>query len=129
MRAAERGFTPEAIQLFCERTGVTKSDGWIDMSVFEGCQREDLDPKAPRAIAAPRTPPPFKPLLPSSVMVRPDGLEYLKWPSRAGDQRFEHRSAAGAGSAAQAERAGPVKFPSPGAAWAEIKVFVITKGH
>ena len=46
-----RGFTPEAIQLFCERTGVTKSDGWIDMSVFEGCQREDLDPKAPRAIA------------------------------------------------------------------------------
>ncbi len=46
-----RGFTPAAIQQFCERTGVTKSDGWIDMSVFEGCQREDLDPKAPRAIA------------------------------------------------------------------------------
>ena len=46
-----RGYTPEAIQLFCERTGVTKSDGWIDMSVLEGCLREDLDPKAPRATA------------------------------------------------------------------------------
>ena len=46
-----RGFTPESLQLFCERTGVTKSDGWIDMSVFEGCLREDLDPKAPRATA------------------------------------------------------------------------------
>ena len=41
-----RGFTPEAIQLFCERSGVTKSDGWIDMSSLEGCVREDLDPKA-----------------------------------------------------------------------------------
>ena len=46
-----RGFTPEAIQLFCERSGVTKSDGWIDMSSLEGCLREDLDPKAPRATA------------------------------------------------------------------------------
>ncbi|MHA4870128.1 glutamine--tRNA ligase/YqeY domain fusion protein [Duganella sp. PWIR1] len=46
-----RGYTPEAIQLFCERIGVTKADGWIDMSTLEGCVREDLDPKAPRATA------------------------------------------------------------------------------
>jgi glutaminyl-tRNA synthetase len=46
-----RGFTPEALQLFCDRTGVTKSDGWIDMSSLEGALREDLDPKAPRASA------------------------------------------------------------------------------
>jgi len=46
-----RGFTPESIQLFCERSGVTKSDGWIDISSLEGCLREDLDPKAPRATA------------------------------------------------------------------------------
>ena len=46
-----RGFTPEAIQMMSNRTGVTKSDGWIDFSVLEGCVREDLDPKAPRAIA------------------------------------------------------------------------------
>ena len=46
-----RGFTPESLQLFCERTGVTKSDGWIDISTLDGCLREDLDPKAPRAVA------------------------------------------------------------------------------
>ena len=46
-----RGFTPEAILLFCERIGVTKSDGWIDMSTLEACLREDLDPKAPRTAA------------------------------------------------------------------------------
>ncbi|MRW85572.1 glutamine--tRNA ligase/YqeY domain fusion protein [Pseudoduganella sp. FT26W] len=46
-----RGYTPEAIHLFCERIGVTKADGWIDMSTLEGCVREDLDPKAPRATA------------------------------------------------------------------------------
>ncbi|RSZ56047.1 glutamine--tRNA ligase/YqeY domain fusion protein [Massilia atriviolacea] len=46
-----RGYTPESIQLFCERIGVSKADGWIDMSTLEGCLRDDLDPKAPRATA------------------------------------------------------------------------------
>jgi len=46
-----RGYTPESIQLFCERIGVSKSDGWIDMSTLEGALRDDLDPKAARAIA------------------------------------------------------------------------------
>lgn len=46
-----RGYTPEAIQLFAERIGVTKTDSWIDMSTLEGALRDDLDEKAPRAIA------------------------------------------------------------------------------
>jgi glutaminyl-tRNA synthetase len=46
-----RGYTPEAIQLFCERIGVAKADSWIDMSILEGALRDDLDPKAPRATA------------------------------------------------------------------------------
>ena len=46
-----RGYTPESIQLFCERIGVSKADGWIDLATLEACVREDLDPKAPRAIA------------------------------------------------------------------------------
>ncbi|AOJ02167.1 MULTISPECIES: glutamine--tRNA ligase/YqeY domain fusion protein [Burkholderia] len=46
-----RGFTPEGIRLFCERIGVTKIDSWIDMSVFEGALRDDLDDKAPRTVA------------------------------------------------------------------------------
>lgn len=46
-----RGYTPESIQLFCERIGVTRSDGWIDYSTLEACLRDDLDPKAPRTVA------------------------------------------------------------------------------
>ena len=46
-----RGYTPESIQLFCERIGVAKADGWIDMGTLEGSLRDDLDPKAPRAAA------------------------------------------------------------------------------
>jgi len=44
-----RGYTPESLQLFAVRIGVTKSDSWIDYSTLEGCLREDLDPKAARA--------------------------------------------------------------------------------
>ncbi|MBA3595532.1 MAG: glutamine--tRNA ligase/YqeY domain fusion protein [Polaromonas sp.] len=46
-----RGYTPEAIQLFAERIGVTKSDSWIDYSTLEGALRDTLDPIAPRAMA------------------------------------------------------------------------------
>ena len=46
-----RGYTPEALHLFAERIGVTKSDSWIDYATLEGCLREDLDPKAARAMA------------------------------------------------------------------------------
>ncbi|WP_288108705.1 glutamine--tRNA ligase/YqeY domain fusion protein [Limnobacter sp.] len=46
-----RGFTPSAIRLFCQRIGVSKSDSWIDYSVLEGALRDDLDPKAHRAVA------------------------------------------------------------------------------
>lgn len=46
-----RGYTPESLQLFCERIGVSKADSWIDYSVLEQSLRDDLDPKAPRAIA------------------------------------------------------------------------------
>ena len=46
-----RGYTPESLQLFAERIGVTKSDSWIDYSTLEGCLRETLDTSAPRAMA------------------------------------------------------------------------------
>ena len=46
-----RGYTPESIQLFAERIGVSKSDSWIDYSTLEGCLRETLDASAPRAMA------------------------------------------------------------------------------
>jgi glutaminyl-tRNA synthetase len=46
-----RGYTPEALRLFADRIGVTKSDSWIDYSTLEGCLRETLDVTAPRAMA------------------------------------------------------------------------------
>jgi glutaminyl-tRNA synthetase len=46
-----RGYTPEAIQLFCERIGVSKADTWIDYSTLEIALRDDLDAKAARAMA------------------------------------------------------------------------------
>ncbi len=46
-----RGYTPEALQLFCERIGVTKDYSWIDYSTLEGCLREDLENQAHRGMA------------------------------------------------------------------------------
>lgn len=46
-----RGYTPEAIQLFCERIGVSKADSWIDYSTLDIALRDDLEGKAARAMA------------------------------------------------------------------------------
>jgi glutaminyl-tRNA synthetase len=46
-----RGYTPASLQLFADRIGVTKSDSWIDYSTLEACLREDLERRAPRAMA------------------------------------------------------------------------------
>ncbi len=46
-----RGYTPESIRLFCERIGVSKSDGWIDYSTLEQALRDDLEARAQRAMA------------------------------------------------------------------------------
>ncbi|HYR26443.1 MAG TPA: glutamine--tRNA ligase/YqeY domain fusion protein [Aquabacterium sp.] len=47
-----RGYTPEAIQLFCERIGVTKADSWIDYSTLDIALRDDLESKAHRGMVA-----------------------------------------------------------------------------
>jgi glutaminyl-tRNA synthetase len=46
-----RGYTPQAIRLFCDRLGVSKADSRIDYSILEQALRDDLDPKAMRAVA------------------------------------------------------------------------------
>ncbi|MEN9313833.1 MAG: glutamine--tRNA ligase [Pseudomonadota bacterium] len=46
-----RGYTPESIRLFCERIGVSKADSWVDMGTLEAALRDDLDARAPRAVA------------------------------------------------------------------------------
>jgi glutaminyl-tRNA synthetase len=46
-----RGYTPEAIRKFCERIGVSKFPGTIDMAWLEDSVREDLNKRAPRVLA------------------------------------------------------------------------------
>jgi len=46
-----RGYTPQAIRLFCDRQGVSKSDARIDFSVLEQALRDDLDARVARRVA------------------------------------------------------------------------------
>ena len=46
-----RGVTPEAIREFCDRIGVSKADNRVDIALLEATIREDLDRRAPRAMA------------------------------------------------------------------------------
>ena len=49
--ARRRGFTPGGFRLLAERTGVSKSDAWIDMSVLEDAMRDDLNASVERRVA------------------------------------------------------------------------------
>ncbi|HMD35131.1 MAG TPA: glutamine--tRNA ligase/YqeY domain fusion protein, partial [Vicinamibacterales bacterium] len=46
-----RGYTPEAIRDFCTRIGVAKKENVIDVAQLEHAVREDLNRRAPRAMA------------------------------------------------------------------------------
>jgi glutaminyl-tRNA synthetase len=46
-----RGYTPESIRAFWEEMGISKSESIISMSVIENALRNDLNRRAPRAMA------------------------------------------------------------------------------
>lgn len=46
-----RGYTPRSIRDFSERNGVSKVDSTVDIKFLEHCLREDLNERAPRAMA------------------------------------------------------------------------------
>src|ERR1700686_3921982 len=46
-----RGYTPEAIRNFCNAIGVSKTTGSIELAMLEHFVREDLNKRAPRAMA------------------------------------------------------------------------------
>ena len=45
-----RGYTPEAIRAFCDRIGVSKRDGVVDVGLLEHALREDLNARCPRVM-------------------------------------------------------------------------------
>ena len=46
-----RGYTPESIRNFCEQVGVAKRQNVIDIAMLEHAIRDDLNRRAPRALA------------------------------------------------------------------------------
>ena len=46
-----RGYTPEAIRTFCDRIGVAKRNGVVDVTLFEHAVREHLNATSPRVMA------------------------------------------------------------------------------
>src|SRR5690348_4889122 len=46
-----RGYTPEAIRIFCNSIGVSKTTGSIELAMLEHFVREDLNKRAPRVMA------------------------------------------------------------------------------
>jgi glutaminyl-tRNA synthetase len=46
-----RGYTPEAIRNFCAKIGVAKNENLVDVGLLEHCVRDDLNERAPRAMA------------------------------------------------------------------------------
>ncbi|WP_210756902.1 glutamine--tRNA ligase/YqeY domain fusion protein [Caldichromatium japonicum] len=67
-----RGYTPCAIRTFCERIGITKSEGRVEMAMLENAIREDLDATAPRRLAV------FYPLKVVLVNYPEERLEWLE---------------------------------------------------
>jgi glutaminyl-tRNA synthetase len=46
-----RGYTPEAIRAFCDEVGVAKRENIVDLALLEYAVRDDLNRRAPRAMA------------------------------------------------------------------------------
>jgi len=46
-----KGYSPESIRELCDRVGVAKRDGIIDIALLENCLREDLNKRSKRVMA------------------------------------------------------------------------------
>ncbi len=80
-----RGYPPEAIREFCNRIGVTKADGTVEMGMLEATVREVLDRTAPRRMAV---------LDPLKVVITnyPEGkVEVLRAPNHPKDETMGSR--------------------------------------
>ena len=72
-----RGYTPEAIRNFCGAIGVSKTNGSIELAMLEHFVREDLNKRAPRAMAVLR---PLKVVIDNYPEGQVEELEAVKNP-------------------------------------------------
>ena len=82
-----RGFTPRAIRNFCDRVGVAKRDGLVDVSLLEHALREDLNRHSPRVMGVLR---PLKVVIENYPEGRVESLEAINNPEdpSAGTRRI-----------------------------------------
>jgi glutaminyl-tRNA synthetase len=76
-----RGYTPESIRTFCERIGVAKFNSTIDVVQLENSIREDLNRRAPRAMAVLR---PLRVVIDNYPVERVEELDAVNNPEDAG---------------------------------------------
>ena len=76
-----RGYAPEGIRLFAARIGVDKSNSRVSMELLEDAIRDDLNARAPRAMAVLR---PLKATITNWPDDRVEGLEIPLWPKDTG---------------------------------------------
>ncbi|MBP2687885.1 MAG: glnS [Deltaproteobacteria bacterium] len=76
-----RGYAPEGIRLFAARIGVDKANSRVSVDLLEDAIRDDLNARAPRAMAVLR---PLKATITNWSDDRVEGLEIPLWPKDAG---------------------------------------------
>ena len=72
-----RGYTPEAIRVFCEHIGIAKREAIVEMQLLEHFIREDLNKRAPRVMAVLR---PLKVILDNYPEEQSEELEAVNNP-------------------------------------------------
>jgi len=78
-----RGYTPEGIRLFAARIGVDKANSRVSMELLEDAIRDDLNARAPRAMAVLR---PLKVTIVNWPGDRVETLEVPSWPRDIGKE-------------------------------------------
>ncbi len=80
-----RGYTAESIRNFCERAGVARSAGVVEVAMLEHSIREDLDAAAPRAMCV------LRPLKVTLTNYPDDKIETLVLPSHPKNESMGKR--------------------------------------
>ncbi|MCL5966276.1 MAG: glutamine--tRNA ligase/YqeY domain fusion protein [Deltaproteobacteria bacterium] len=78
-----RGYTPEGIRLFAARIGVDKANSRVSMELLEDAIRDDLNARAPRAMAVLR---PLKVTITNYPAGKVEWLEAPLWPHDIGKE-------------------------------------------